>query len=88
MMIIGIIHIILYMQAFFMYIFSALIVHSQTMIKNHYMFGNTSIMVMVGKVILIIDYMLNTSKIVIFLGNHLLYLDIISHGHVTRLLVL
>ena len=76
------------MQAFFVYIFSALIVHSQTMIKNHYMFGNTSIMVMVGKVILIIKYMLNISKIVKFLGNHLLYLDIISHGHVTRLLVL
>ena len=76
------------MQAFFVYIFSALIVHfSQTMIKNHYMFGNTSIIVMVGKVILIIKYMLNISKIVIFLGNHLLYLDIISHGHVIRLLV-
>ena len=76
------------MQAFFVYIFSALIVHSQTMIKNHYMFGNTSIIVMVGKVILDIKHMLNISKIVIFLGNHLLYLDIISHGHVTRLLVL
>ena len=51
------------------------------------MFGNTSIIAMVGKVILIAKYMLNISKIVIFLGNHLLYLDIISHGHVTRLLV-
>ena len=52
------------------------------------MFGNTSIVVMVGKVILVMDICSIFEKIVIFLGNHLLYLDIISHGHVTRLLVL
>ena len=50
------------------------------------MFGNTSIITMVGKVILIINHA-QYYKIVIFLGNHLLYFDILSHGHVTRLLV-
>ena len=57
---------------------------SQTMIKNHIVFGNTSIITMVGKVILLL---LNAQqiKVVTILGNHLLYLDVISHGHVTRL---
>ena len=57
------------------------------MVKNHKMFGNASIIIMVGKVILLLVNTQQIVKVVIILGNHLLYLNIISHGHVTRLQV-
>ena len=60
---------------------------SQTMVKNHKMFGNTSIIIMVGKVILLLVNTQQIVKVVKILRNHLLYLDIISHRHVTRLQV-
>ena len=34
----------------------------KTMVKNHKMFGNTSIIIMVGRVILLFKVMLNISK--------------------------
>ena len=85
MMIIRIIYELLYRKALFLYIF--LLHFSQTMFKNHKMFGNTSIIIMVGKVILLLVNAQQIVKVVIILGNHLLYLDIINHGHVTRLQV-
>ena len=51
-MIIRIIYELLYKKALFLYIF--LLHFSQTMIKNHKVFGNTSIIPMVSKVILIL----------------------------------
>ena len=53
MMIIRIICEKLYRKALFLYI-SLLHFFSQTMIKNHKVFGNTSIIIMVGKVILLL----------------------------------
>ena len=42
---------------------------------------------MVSKVILITHIYAQLSMVVTFLGNPILLLDLISHGHVTRLLV-
>ena len=50
------------------------------MIRNHEMFGNTSIIFIVGKVILIINYAQQFAMCC--LGNHF-FTWIISHGHVT-----
>ena len=60
----------------------------KTMVKNHKMIGNTSIMIMVGKVILLFHICSTVVNVVKFLGNHLLYLYHGLCGHVTRLLVL
>ena len=53
-MIIRIIYELLYKKALFLYIY--LLHFSQTMVKNHKMFGNTSIIIMVSKVILLLRY--------------------------------
>ena len=60
MMIIRIIYELLYMKASFLYIIYC--TFSQTMIKNHKMFGNTSIRIMVGKVILLLVYVQQVVK--------------------------
>ena len=47
------------------------------MVKNHIMFGNTSIMTMVGKVILLFIHVQQVIEGCYILGNHLLHLDMI-----------
>ena len=64
-MIIGIINEILslYASIFYVHSITALLFHvSPTMMRNYKMFGNTSIIAMVGKVILEIKIMLNIGE--------------------------